>query len=437
MNPSGRLLTILFVFTVAILTTARAQLSVQWVTQYGSSGADVPNALTVDGLGQIWVTGYSTGSLGGANAGISDVFLSRLSPAGSVNFTRQRGGTGSDVGRGVAVVGSGTVFISGVTGSSFDGTVPMDAYDNFTMRYDVSGNWQGTTRAGSNASDQAQGVAGNATHLLAAGYSDGSFDSQINQGSHDAFLSKRDSTGALVWTRFAGTSGEDFGQGAAFDSAGNAYLAGKTFSSFAGFSHVWSGDIFVARYDSAGNRTLLTEFGTLGDDNAADVKVDASGNIYIAGYTHGPFGGYDSLLLKFNSAGTLLWTRYLGGSADDESKGLGLDSTGHVWIGGYSSSTFGGHVNAGNSDAFVAEYDTDGNLLGTTFLATSAQDTISGLAMGQDGAAYVTGYTSGALAGTNAGDVDVFVAKIVPEPCATLLFTGSWLLCLARRRRCC
>ena len=149
MNPSGRLLTILFVFTVAILTTARAQLSVQWVTQYGSSGADVPNALTVDGLGQIWVTGYSTGSLGGANAGISDVFLSRLSPAGSVNFTRQRGGTGSDVGRGVAVVGSGTVFISGVTGSSFDGTVPMDAYDNFTMRYDVSGNWQGTTRAGS------------------------------------------------------------------------------------------------------------------------------------------------------------------------------------------------------------------------------------------------------------------------------------------------
>ncbi len=437
MNPPTRLPTILFLSFIAALTTAQADLAQAWIRQYGTSAADVANALTVDAAGQIWVTGYTAGSLGAPNAGSSDIFLSRLSPSGTVDFSRQRGGSSSDVGRGVAVAGNGTIFISGVTGSTLDGTVPMDAYDNYAMRYDGSGTWLGTVRTGSNALDQAEGVAANATHLLAAGWTAGSFDGQVNGGGYDAFLTKRDSAGTLVWTRFAGAGTQDFGQSATFDSAGNAYLVGKTFSSFSGFTNKGSGDIFVARYDAAGTRTFLTQFGIAGDDNAADIKVDASGNIYIAGYTHGPFGSYDSLLTKLDSLGNVLWTQYLGGAGDDQSRGLALDAAGHVWIGGSSSSSFGGHTNAGGSDAFVAEYDTAGNLLATTFLATASDDRISGLTMSPDGAVLVAGYTAGNLGGVNAGNGDIFVARIiiVPEPSATLLLIGPGLLLLQRRRR--
>jgi len=156
----------------------------------------------------------------------------------------------------------------------------------------VAGNdarWRHTT------DDYILALAGNATSLLAAGYTSSSFETQTNAGIYDAFLSKRDSTGAVVWTRFAGTVRYDEGRGAAFDSAGNRYLAGLTEGSFSGFTNAGSNDLFVARYDSAGNRTLLKQIGTSGTEYANDVKVDVSGNIYLTGTTYGALGGQESL----------------------------------------------------------------------------------------------------------------------------------------------
>ena len=238
------------------ITPAQAQLSVQWITHYGTTAEERGNAIAVDGLGQSWVTGYTYGSLGGTHAGSTinaDIFLTRLSPTGNVDFNRQRGGTGDETGYGVALVGSGTVFAGGaVSSSTIDG---QGSGGSLEVRYDTSGNWQGTTRFGVTDS-YTFGLAGNATGLLMAGNAYGSFDGQTHLGGGDAFLSKRDSTGALVWTRFVGTASQETGRAAAFDSAGNAYLIGETYGNIVGANR-GSLDFFITRYDSAGNLTLL------------------------------------------------------------------------------------------------------------------------------------------------------------------------------------
>ena len=111
-----------------------------------------------------------------------------------------------------------------------------------------------------------------------------------------------------------------------------------------------------------------------------------------------------------------------------------MDNSGNLWIGGYSDSTLGGHTNAGGHDAFVAEYDTNGNLLGTDFLATAADELLFGLAVAPGGGVVVTGYTNGNLGGTNAGAGDIFVARIVPEPTtAVSLLLGLGVLASTTR----
>ena len=310
--------------------------------------------------------------------------------------------------------------------------------------YSTAGAWQSTTRFGSTGSDQAFGAAGNATHLLTAGFVTGTIDGQAHVGfQSDAFLSKRASSGALVWTRVVSTSGVDGGRAAALDSVGNAYMAGFTQGSLTGFTSAGSNDLFVARYDASGTQTLLQQWGTGGDDRAYGMQVDGIGNIYLTGYTTGTLGGQtnngaeDAFLIKLDSSGNVLWTRLLGGTGDDVSNGLALDAAGHVWIGGYSGSSFAGHTNTGIYNAFVAQYDSAGTLLNTAFWGTSFGDYVTGLAAAPDGSVSVSGYTGGTLGAANLGGYDAWAASVttVPEPTTPLLLAFSAAGLLLRRRR--
>lgn len=420
-----------------------AEHPVEWLTRYGTTSTDAGRSVTVDPSGKIWVAGETYGSLGSANAGQTDVFLSRLSTNGSVDFTRQRGGSDEDPTHGVAVVGNDTVFAAGGTFSStIDGQASLGQSDNLAVRYTTGGAWLGTTRFGTSGSDEVRGVAGNATHLLMAGTTEGSFDGQVNAGAFDAFLSKRDSTGAVAWTRFVGTTGVEDGRATAFDTTGNAYLAGSTSGSLNGSINAGEEDLFVARYDSTGARTLLKQIGGTRGELPRAVEADGSGNIYLTGSTTGNLGGqthvgvglfdYDAFVMKLDNTGNVLWTRLLGGSGEDDSRGIGVDAAGHVWIGGLSDNALGGRASTPNHyDAFVAEYDNNGLLLDTTFLAVG-DGAIEGLDIGPDGGVYVAGFAY--KPGTT--DDDVFVAKIrnVPKRGADYLKISNLRQALPSRR---
>lgn len=423
---------------------SHAQLTVQWLTQLGSAKADFGRAIIVDEDEQIWVAGDTLGNFAAENAGSYDILLSCFSSDGSMIVKAQHGGSGIDLGLSVALVGSFHVFVGGYTNSAtLFGQSSLGGNDAALIRFGrITGLAISANRFGTSASDAINGLAGNGSNLLVAGASTGSLDGNSNLGQEDAFLSKRNSAGAQIWTKASATASSDSGMSAAFDVNGNAYVAGSTRSSLAG-TNAGSGDIFFSRYDTNGNVTLQKQLGTNLNDVANCIKVDTSGNIYLAGYTGGGLGGEvaqgsaDAFVMKLDNTGNVLWTRLFGGSGVEIANALDVDSAGNIWIAGYSAGTIGEHTNAGGLDAFVTQYNANGDLLGTTYLASSGEEQVFGLALGSGGEAYVTGYTWGRLGESRFGDADIFIAKIsgIPEPSSVLLLTVSGLGWFLFRRR--
>jgi hypothetical protein len=430
-------------------TPAHGQITQQWLTQWGTESGDSGGGLAVDATGTMWVTGTTGGSLGGPNADVSglssDIFLTPLSATGVRGTSVQRGGDRNELGLAAAVVGGNKVFAVGATLSgTWNGAAALGNQDALAVGYSTAGVWASTTRVGSTGTDFANGAAGNGSNLLLVGTSNGTVDGQpgFSNGS-DAFISKRTSTGALVWTRIVGTGYTDQGSGAAFDTVGNAYIGGTTSGNFPGFTLGGYNDLFIARYDTNGNQTLLKQWGSNDFDVTTDIAVDVSGNIYVTGYTQGALGGQtnsgasDAFVAKLDSNGNVLWTRLFGGSGSDLGSGVALDAAGNVWMGGSSRSSIFGHSNAGVEDAFVASYNSAGTLLGTFFWGTASAEQINDLAGAPDGSMRVTGSTRGSLGATNAGSLDAFAASLttVPEPASATLLLGSAAVLLLRRRR--
>jgi hypothetical protein len=71
-------------------------------------------------------------------------------------------------------------------------------------------------------------------------------------------------------------------------------------------------------------------------------------------------GGYDIFLIKFNSSGTKQWTEQLGTSSSDIVLGLTTDSTGHIYMTGFTRGGLDGNTNSGGKDIFLVKYNSDG-----------------------------------------------------------------------------
>jgi hypothetical protein len=155
-------------------------------------------------------------------------------------------------------------------------------------------------------------------------------------------------------------------------------------------------------------------WGGSGDDEISGIAVDSSGNAYLAGYTYSfGAGGQDALLLKYSPAGTLLWSRTWGDSADEYASAIAVGPDGYLYVTGGTGS-FG----AGWRDLFLLKLDTDGNLQwGTTWGGPSWEQ---GYNLGFDsrGNIYVVGesYSFGSC---------VVLLKFSPNG-GSPLWTASW-----------
>jgi hypothetical protein len=101
---------------------------------------------------------------------------------------------------------------------------------------------------------------------------------------------------------------------------------------------------------------------------------------------------------KYSPEGTLLWTKQLGTSDYDSSLGVATDSQGNVFISGETSGALAGS-NKGDKDAWVAKYSPEGTLLWTKQLGSSGDDGSPGVATGSQGNVFISGVTEGALKG--------------------------------------
>lgn len=298
--------------------------TVVWAKRAGGTSFESGIAIASDRDGNVVVTGFfrdsfTYGSTVITSAGNADVFVARYDTDGNVSWARRGGGTGGDVGEGIASDGAG-------------GTV-------------VSGSFEGTAQFGANT-------------LIAAGL-------------RDVFVVKYDVSGNVVWARRGGGTSADVPLAAATDGFGNTYVAGY-FLETAVFEadtlrDAGEGDIFVVRYDSDGNVTASARAGGTEFDRGLGIAVDHSGNVFVAGCFRGtcPIGstsltsaGNDDIFVaRFSPSLTPVWAWGTGSSGDDRGYGITTDGSGYV----VSTGMFGGNVqfgqtaltSAGAADAFV------------------------------------------------------------------------------------
>jgi len=248
----------------------------------------------------------------------------------------------------------------------------------------------------------------------------------------DAFVTKIDPSGtSLVYSTYLGGSQIDTAFGLALDSTGSAYIVGETYSSnfptsAGAFQTALSGthNGFATKLTSSGSMGYSTYLGGDQEDTAAGVAVDSSGNAYIAGRTRstnfpttsGAFqtaeqGGQDGFVTKLNAIGTaLVYSTYLGGSSNDAANGIAVDSSGHAYVTGQTTSsnfptlnsyqtTFaGGGTDCGSGivcgDVIVTKLNSTGSaLLYSTYLGGSAEEAGSAITVDAAGNAFVAGGT--------------------------------------------
>jgi hypothetical protein len=183
--------------------------------------------------------------------------------------------------------------------------------------------------------------------------------------------------------------GADLCNGVAVDGSGNVYCAGYTTGDFRE-PNAGAGDALVLKLNAAGTVQWAAQLGTLtkpagapgianqGDDRCMGVAVDASGNVYCSGWTdtgvseaNGGFGFEDSMVMKFNSSGTLQWVTQFGAVTkapgapalanrdDDQCNGVAVDGSGNVYCAGTVAGILG-EVAGGSYDAFVLKLTTSG-----------------------------------------------------------------------------
>jgi hypothetical protein len=399
-------------------------------TYLGGSGIDESSSIAVDTAGNAYVTG-DTGSADFPlmnplqptfHGGEVDAFVTKINPVGSaLVYSTYLGGSGQDLGLGIAVDSAGNAYVTGVTGSANFPTTP----GAFQTVCNGSGSGCGTP-------------------------------------SRDAFVSKINPSGSgLVYSTYLGGSGDDDGNSIALDGAGNAYVTGLTGSTNfptmnplqpnnAGTAPNCPCNAFVSKINPSGSGLVYSTYlGGSVEEGGIGIAVDSLDNAYITGFTlstdfptinalQPTFGGgfSDGFVSKINAAGSaLVYSSYLGGNSYDNGSGIAVDGAGNAYVTGETCSTdfptmnalqptYGGGDCNGGGDAFVSKLNPVGSaLVYSTYLGGSGDDNGSSIAVDTARSAYVVGTTLSAdfpainpLQPLNAGGGgDAFLAKITAD----------------------
>ena len=133
-----------------------------------------------------------------------------------------------------------------------------------------------------------------------------------------------------------GTGTQDVSSGVEVDSECNIIVSGWTNSDGAG-----GYDLLVAKYDSSGTLQWSRTLGGTGTDLGYNTTIDSSDNIIVVGYTNSDgAGAIDGLIAKYNSSGTLQWDRTLGRiTYNDIFQGVTVDSSDNIIVCGYTQTS--------------------------------------------------------------------------------------------------
>jgi hypothetical protein len=280
------------------------------------------------------------------------------------------------------VDGSGNVYVTGMSAGSGSN------FDYATVKYNSSGvqQWVQRYNGTGNHEDAPQSIVlDNAGNVYVTGYS----RNGITLGTEDYVTVKYNSAGTQQWVaRFNSVADDkDCANSLAVDAAGNVYVTGESW----GIGTYC--DYATVKFNSAGVQQWVQRYNGPASywDVAYSIALDYSGNLYVTGYSGGNGTSDDYATIKYNSAGVQQWVqRYNGpGNSWDEGRALKADSSGNVYVTGYSRSTatFGSEdyatikYNSNGVQQWVKRYNGSGN----------SYDYPQSIAVDRSGNVYVTG----------------------------------------------
>jgi hypothetical protein len=414
---------------LTLATATRDRLCPGYLHQFGTADLDQASGVAIDADGGLVVVGFTRGTLPGqSSAGENDAFVRRYDARGAVLWTRQFGSSSPDLAASVAVDAAGNALVVGQVGERLPGQVSAGADDAFVAKFDPSGGLLWVRQFGTVAYDTCTSVAvGAQGQVLVAGRTEGSLvTGQPGAGNtRDGFVRAYDADGALLWTRQFGVgTEEDAAEAVAVGPSGSSVTVGSTKGALGGpGSHAGLFDVFLRKHDAAGAVLWTRQLGTIGNDTASSVAMDALENVFVTGTTSGALsgqtaGGLDVFVAKYNAAGTLLWIRQFdsSGGVSDVGHSVAVDVAGNALVAGYTGGAFAGEISLGAAvDAFVRKYDADGGIVWTRPFGSASDDYATSVAVNATGAIAVAGYTRGALPGqVSVGVDDAFVATLPP-----------------------
>ncbi len=271
-----------------------------------------------------------------------------------------------------------------------------------------------------------------------------------NAGSLDAFISKFDNKGNLLWSTYFGGSYIDEAEGLEVTSFNDLIIVGSTqkhslnpadFPTLNAYQDTFGGgsnDIFLCRFSTNGVLQWSTYFGGSGSDvqSGMHIALNSNEDVVLSGETASSNfdtlnayqslynGGRDVFLSSFTSNGNLTWSTYLGGSSFEHPYSLVIDKNDNIIIAGNTFSpdfdTLNSYIDtiSGGSDVFISKFLSSGSLLWSTYLGGSGSDEFPDLAIDDSNNVLIAGSTwasdfptFNAFQSTFGGVKDIFFGK--------------------------
>lgn len=390
----------LFIYLLVVLN-ANAQNAV-WVEQGKSANIERGNDIAQDNSGNVYITGTFVNSVQFQTTTLTESFgnyCAKYNPNGTLIWAINQVG-----GNGITFDGNSNMYLFNNTNSSL-------------QKIDLNGNvvWNNTLFTSSTfGSVGIHDVFVKGNDVYVTGFYSGNAifgsttinNTNATDGSWDIFIAKFNTSGVFQWAKTAGGTGLDKGYAIYVNSSDEIYATGyyrnSALFNTTTITSTGNSDVYLAKYNAAGNLLWVNSYGSAGQDLAAKIITDATGNLILTGRFNGTiaFGstslessGLDAFIAKFSPSGTPLWAKKITGQFDDEEADIYFDGTNLHFI-----ATTNGNVSIGTTthplkgalDICLGKMDTDGNLLWSKLYGGTTDDEGSGISY-YSGATYFTG----------------------------------------------
>jgi hypothetical protein len=444
----------------------------QWSKFIASSNSIFANSIASDSSGNVYVTGYTSGSgftLSGVGAfsmnyiNTTEAFAIKYNSSGEpvwATVISNSGTRDNEYPQKIYVDSNNNFYLTGYTSSSgftVSGLGNLgkndSTNDGFVLKYNASGVPQWGQIIKGTSDDYPYSVAADSMGSVyvvgqtnSSGFTISGLGNLKGRDGVDGFVVKYNNSGVPVWGSIIGASGSYYSDqvnAVTVDSSDNVYIGGyvQYLATFSGFNVTKSGGTyaaFVAKYNVSGApQWVKLVDSTNGDDRTIDLKADSSGNVYLLGTTDTsgltigsidmkkPDSTLDNFIVKYDPNGNALWARLIGGSSAESAVSIMIDSYNNVYALGQTTSsgfTVSGlnvpFVKTGNStDMYVIKYNKDGNPVNATLLGGYGYQvpyygTIANNQMTIAGYTTMSGLTVNSSVFNSMGEYDAYLIKL-------------------------